>query len=184
MTNIIEIPINKTKTALLLIVPLIALIFGPLLYLSPESFISQSSTVFEKTRLSGIVAGVAGLILSILVIRKWLSKKTGLTIDKSGITDISNASYTGLVEWKDITKIEGKKVGPIKLIILHTDNPEKYINKAKKISIQQMRKNLHFYSSPLLIVSTRLKIKYDNLLVLIKNEFEKSKRATTENKTH
>ncbi len=99
----------------------------------------------------------------------------GFTIDKSGITDISNASYTGLVEWNDITKVEGKKVGPIKLIILHTDNPEKYINKAKKTSIRQMRKNLSFYGSPLLIVSSRLKIKYDELVVQITNEFERFK---------
>jgi hypothetical protein len=165
-------------------VPLIALILGPLIYLSPESFFSQSSSDFGKTGLNGLAAGITGLILSILVIRKWLSKKTGFIIDESGITDISNASYTGLVEWNDITKIEGKKVGPIKLIILHTENPEKYINKAKKTAIRQMRKNLHFYGSPVLIVSTRLKTKYDDLLVLIKNEFEKSKRATTQNKTH
>lgn len=175
MTNRIEIPINKTKTALLLIVPLFILISGSLVYFSPETFISQSSNDFEKTRIIGIAAGVVGLILSILVIQKWISKKTGLTIDKSGITDISNASYTGLVEWNDITKVEGKKVGLIKLIILHTDNPEKYINKAKKTSTRQMRKNLQFYGSPFLIVSTRLKISYNDLLMLINNEFEKSK---------
>lgn len=174
MTNRIEIPINKSKTLLLLIVPLIALVFGSLIYLSPETFFSPSSEDIEKTRLTGMVAAVVGLILSILIIKKWLGKKTGLILDKSGITDISNASYTGLIEWSDITKIEGKKVGPIKLIILHTGNPEKYINKAKKTSIRQMRKNIQFYNSPFLIVATRLKIKHDDLLVLINNEFEKS----------
>lgn len=179
MTHRIEIPLSKTKTALLLIVPLIALIIGPLIYFSPESFISQTSNDFEKTKLLGLVAGVIGLILSILVIVKWLSKKTGLILDESGITDISNASYTGLVEWKDITKVEGKKVGPIKLIIPHINKPEKYIEKAKKTSIRQMRKNLQFYGSPLLITPNRLKINYDDLLVQMNNEFEKSKRATT-----
>lgn len=178
MTNRIEIPINKTKTALLLIVPLFALILGPLIYLSPETFFSQSFDDIEKTRLTGMVAALVGLILSILIIKKWLSKKTGLILDKSGITDISNASYTGLIEWSDITRVEGKKVGPIKLIILHTGNPEKYINKAKKTSIRQMRKNIQFYNSPFLIVSTRLKIKYDDLLALINNEYEKSKGVT------
>ena len=132
MTNRIEIPINKTKVVLLLIVPLIALILGPLIYLSPESFISESSNDFEKTRILGMAAGVVGLILSVLVIRKWLSKKTGLTIDESGITDISNASYNGLVEWTDIRKVEGKKVGPIKLIILHTDKPKNILIRLKK----------------------------------------------------
>lgn len=179
MTNRIEIPINKIKTALLLIVPLIALIFGPLIYLWPDSFISQSSPDFEKIRLLGIAVGVVGLLLSIIIIRKWISKKIGFIIDKKGITDISNASYTGLIEWTHITKVEGKKVGPIKLIIIHIDNPVEYINKAKKTSVRQMRKNLQFYGSPILIVSTRLKIQYDELLVLITNEFEKSKRSIT-----
>ena len=179
MNNRIEIPLSKTKTAFLLTVPLILIISGAIVILWPESFISPTFNDVEKIRLLGIAGGVIGLFLSILIIRKWLSKKTGFIIDKSGITDISNASYTGLVEWNDITKIEGKKVGPIKFIILHTNNPEKYINKAKKTSIRQMRKNLHFYGSPLLIVSSRLKIKYDELVVQITNEFEKSKRTTT-----
>ncbi len=175
MTNKTEIPINKSKTALLLILPLLALIFGPLIYFSPETFFSESPDDLEKTRLSAMVVGIAGLILTIMIVRKWLSQKTGLTIDASGITDISNASYTGLIEWTDITSIEGKKVGPIKLIILHTNQPEKYINKAKKMAIRQMKKNLQFYNSPLLIVSSRLKMNYDDLLELIRTEFEKSK---------
>ena len=182
MADRIEIPINKVKTALLLIVPLIALILGPLMYISPESLISQSSNDFEKTRLFGIAVGVVGLILSILVIRKWLGKKTGFIINESGIMDISNASYTGLVEWKDITKVEGKKVGPLKVIILHVRNPNEYIGKAKKVAIRQLRKNLGFYGSPILIVSSRLKINYDDLLVLIMNEFEKSKHTTNTTK--
>ena len=184
MTNRIEIPISKSKVALLLIFPLILLISSPFIILWPESFTSPTANDLDKMRFIGIVDGVAGLFLSLLVIRKWLTKKTGFTIDESGITDVSNASYTGLVEWNDITKVEGKKVGPIQLIILHTDKPEKYINKAKKTSINQMRKNLSFYGSPLLIVPTRLKIKYDDLVVLITNEFEKKKRETMHNRTH
>lgn len=179
MSNRVEIPINKLKTALLLIVPLIALIFGPLLFFLPELFTSQSEPIIEKTRYMGLAAGIVGLILLILIVRKWLSKKTGLIIDDSGIADYSNASYTDITEWSDIIKIEGKKVGPLKLIIVHVSNPEKYLNNAKKSAVRQMRKNLQFYNSPLLLVSTRLKIKYDDLLVQIQNEFEKIKGRYT-----
>lgn len=186
MTNRIEIPISKTKSALPILFLLILGVSGVFAFLSPESFVSNVSKYNnpDSIRTIGIAAAGISLVLAIVFIRKLFTKKMGFTIDKSGITDISNASYTGLVEWNDITKVEGKKVGPIKLIILHTDNPEKYINKAKKTSIRQMRKNLSFYGSPLLIVSSRLKIKYDDLVVLITNEFEKSKRTTTQNKTH
>ena len=179
MSDRVEIPVSKTKAALLLIVPLMLLILGSLAILWPKSFISPTSNDLENIKFLGIAGGIFGLLLSMFIIRKWLVKKTGFIMDKSGITDLSNASYTGLVEWNDITKVEGKKVGPIKLIILHTDNPEKYINKAKKTAVRQMRKNHSFYGSPLLIVASRLKISYDELLVRLMNEFEKSKDATT-----
>ena len=178
MTNRIEIPLSKSKTTLLLLVTLMLLIAGAVAFLSPESLLSPKNNEVGKIKFLGMACATVGLLLSIFIIKKWLTQKTGFTIDQAGITDISNASYTGLVEWNDITKIEGKKVGPIKLIIIHTNNPEKYINKAKKIAIRQMRKNLSFYGSPILIVSSRLKIKYDELLVQLTNEFEKSKSAT------
>lgn len=179
MTNNIEIPIDKTRTALLLIVPVLILGAGILSIISPETLYSPDSNDFEKFRLLAMAGGVIGLFLTIQISRKWLFKKTGFIIDESGITDLTNASYTGLVEWQDITKVEKKKVGPIKMIILHINNPEKYIKQARKTSIRQMKKNLKFYGSPILIVSSRLKIKYEDLAVLITKEFEKTKSAKT-----
>ncbi len=184
METRIEIPVSKTKTALLLIVPLCILILGPIIFLRPESFITSTFNDIEKIKVLGIVGGVVGLLLLTLILKKWLTKKTGFIIDKTGVTDLTNASYPGLIEWKDIKNVEGKKVGPIKLIILHIENPEKYINKAKKTSIRQMKKNLNIYGSPLLIVSSRLKIKSDDLIMQITNEFQKSKGHTSNNKTN
>lgn len=182
--NRIEIPLSKRKASLLLIVPLILLISSPFSFLWPEWFGSSMPNDLEKTRFLGIAGGIVGLSLSIFIIRKWLTGKAGFIIDKSGITDVSSTTYTDLVEWEDITKVEGKKVGPLKFIILHTDKPEKYLNKAKKIARREMGKSLSFHGSPLLIVSSRLKIKYDDLLMLINSEFEKAKRTTLENKAH
>lgn len=161
----------------LLIIPIILLILSSFSILKPEALISTTFNDSEKIKFIGIAGGIIGLLLSISIIIKWLTKNIGFVIDKSGITDGSNASYNGLVEWNDITKVEAKKVGPIKLIILHSNNPEKYINKAKKTSIRQLRKNLSFYGSPLLIVSSRLKIKYDDLFTLINSEFRKLKQT-------
>lgn len=166
-----EIPLSKTKVALLLLFPIIITIIGALLYFNPESLISAKDNDIEKMKIFGLAGAIIGLIGTILLVRKWFIKNTGFIIDQSGIKDLSNASYTGLVEWKDITKIEAKKVGPIKLIILHTNDPEKYINQAKKTAVRQLRKNLAFYGSPLMIVSTRLSIKYDDLVTLLNNEF-------------
>lgn len=172
----IEIPISKTKTAMLLIAPIALLALSAFALLSPESLSAPNVNDIGKIKLLGITGGAIGLFLSLVVIKKWLSQQAGLIIDASGITDHSNASYTGLMEWQDITKIEGKKVGPLKIIILHTHNPEKYIDQAKKTSGHQLRKNLKFYGSPLLIVSSRLQTTYDELLGQVHTAFAKAKQ--------
>lgn len=82
MTNKIEIPINKAKVALLLIVPLILLISGAFIVLEPESFASSGNGDLEKAKFMGIAGGVVGLILLIIIVRKWYIKNAGLTIDQ------------------------------------------------------------------------------------------------------
>ncbi len=177
MSTKIEIPFSKTKTAL----PIIFLLFlgatGIYAYISPESFVSSAHENPEKTRLMGIAAGGIGLVLAIIFIRKWFINKTGLIIDENGITDVSNASYTELIEWNDITGIRRTKNGPIKSIVLLTDKPQKYLDKAKKTSRYTMQKVLRAHGSPFLLVSSRLKIKYDDLADLISTEFEKAKQT-------
>lgn len=175
----IEIPFSKTKSALPIIFLLILGVCGVFAFLSPDSFVSKVSK-FNKPdsiRILGIaVAGIA-IVLTIVFARKWFSKKVGLMIDKDGITDISNATYTDLVEWNDITGIKKVKSGPIKAIVLLTDKPEKYITKAKKTARSSMQKNQRFHGSPIALVSSRLKIKQDDLADLISSEFEKAKHT-------
>jgi hypothetical protein len=178
MNTKIEIPFSRLKAALPIIFLLIISFTGLLAFLSPETLIANTNENTDRIGIIGLATAGITLVLAIVFVFKWLTKKTGLIIDHNGITDISNASYTGLVEWNDITKIEGKKVGPIKLIILHTNNPEKYINQAKKTAIRQLRKNLSFYGSPLLIVSSRLNIKYEELFDTMTKAFNNSKNAT------
>lgn len=178
MSTKIEIPINKTKAA----IPILFLLFiglcGVLAAISPETFVTKVSKYnsADTIRLLGISTAGLTFILSIVFIRKWMTKGTGLLIDKSGITDFSNATYNGLVEWNDITGIKEMKTGPIKSIVLLTNQPEKYINQAKKTARPTMSKALKFNGSPILIVSSRLKIKYEDLVDLIKTEFEKSRQ--------
>ena len=186
MSSKIEIPLSKTKAALPIIFLLVLGVLGVFAFLSPELFVSKVSKYNspDSIRAIGIADAGISLVLAIVFIRNFFTKKMGLIIDKDGITDISNATYPGLIDWNDITGIKKVKNGPIKSIVLLTDKPEKYINKAKKMSRPAMGKAYRFHGSPILLVSSRLKIKYDDLVDLITNEFENTKRTTTQNKPH
>ncbi len=70
--------------------------------------------------------GAAGIFGS----TKLLSIQVGLVIDSSGITDHSNASSAGLIEWSDIIEITTKQVMSTKFILIQISDPEKYIGKA------------------------------------------------------
>lgn len=183
MESKIEVPRSKTKSLIPIIFLLSVSVIGIMLFISPESYITNISKNTNYISTIGVVAAGISLILAIINIRKLFTQKTGLILNKEGITDNSNASFTQLIKWSDITKVEAKKSGPINLIIIHIDNPEKYISKAKKTSIRQMRKNLSLFGSPVLIVSSRLKIKFPDLKVLIMKEFEKAKQISSPNKT-
>jgi hypothetical protein len=180
MSSKIEIPLSKTKTVLPILFLGILGICGISAFLSPESFVTKVSKYDspESIRTIGIAAAGLSFVLIIVFAKKWFSKKAGLIIDEHGITDISNATYTELVEWKDITGIKKVKNGPIKTIVLMTDKPEKYLDKAKKMSRPTMQKALRFHGSPIVLASSRLKINYDDLVELLSTEFEKANHTS------
>lgn len=64
-----------------------------------------------------------------------------------------------------------------KFLIIHNNNPQHYIGRAKNIfSRQAMTMNYKTYGSPISIISNSLKINFDNLERLIITEFEKKKK--------
>jgi len=178
MSNRIEIELSKRKIILLFIGSIIFVIFGYLGTVRPEDFVS---TVFfrdpEVIRISGIAAVCFFGIALIFVVRKLFDNKPGLIIDQYGITDNTNATSVGLIEWGDITGIVTKNVMSNKFLILHTNRPEKYIDRTKNVIAKKaMGINYKAYGSPISIISHSLKINFDDLEKLVKSEFEKRKK--------
>ncbi|WP_224489573.1 STM3941 family protein [Robertkochia flava] len=177
MKDKIEIQLNKTKILLLLIGAVAFVVFGVLFILNPEKF---QSTLFrnpEFIRIAGIASVAFFGLCSIFIAKKLFDNKVGLTIDQNGITDNSNATSIGLIEWADITNIGTVQVQSTKILMLETDKPEKYIERAKNgLAKRAMKANHKMYGSPLSIISNSLKIKYDDLERLITEEFEKRKK--------
>ena len=176
MTDKIEIPLSKTKILLLLIGVTVFVVLGTLFIMNPEQFKSPIFRNPETIRIAGIAAVAFFGLCLVFIARKLFDNKVGLTIDQNGITDNSNATSVGLIEWADIIDIRTVQVASTKILMLATDKPDKYIERAKNgISKRAMKANHKMYGSPLSIISNSLKINYDDLERMIREEIEKRK---------
>lgn len=171
-----EIPLSRTKITGILIGTIVFVILGVLFMINPKTFVSPIMRSPEIIRISGIAAVCFFGLCLVFLIKKLSSNKIGLTIDQYGITDNTNATSVGLVEWDDITGIEKKQVMSNRFLILHTNKPEKYIDRAKNVIAKQaMNMNNKTYGSPITIISNSLKIDFNDLERLIRSEFEERK---------
>ena len=132
----------------------------------------------EMIRIIGFVAIVFFGMSGFYGIKKLLDKKVGLIIDSSGITDNSNASSIGLIEWNDILDIRTEQIMSTKFLLIDIENPEKYIGKAKSgMKAKLMRSNMKMYGTPLSITSNTLKYNFGELQKLIQTEFKRNKNV-------
>ena len=176
MNDRIEIQLSKKKITLLLVAGITFVIIGYFGALKPENYVSLIFSNKEIIRISGIAAICFFGIGSIFIIRKLFDNKPGLIIDKHGITDNSNMTSVGLVDWADIKRIEKKQVASTQFLIIHTNKPKKYLERAKNfLSKKSMLANQKMYGSPISITSNSLKINIEDLEILLNKEFETRK---------
>lgn len=173
-----EIPLNKTKIVGLFVVSAVFIILSILFNRNPKTFVSPIMRSPEVIRTIGITGLCFFGICISFISRKLLDNSPGLIIDQNGITNNTNATNLGLIEWEDITGIETKQVMLTKFLIIHINKPEKYISRTKSVIAKQaMRVNYKTYGSPISITSNSLKIDFSNLESLVRSEFEKRKAS-------
>ncbi len=177
MEGKIEIQLSKLKIGLLFIGALIFVILGIQFAINPEEWLSLRSKSPEFVRIMGLISVVFFGICGIFIGRKLFDKKIGLTIDERGITDNTNATSIGLIEWEDIMGVDKVEIASSKILIIKTDKPDKYIQRAKNgISKRAMKANNKMYGSPISIISSSLKMKFNELENLIKSELKRRKK--------
>jgi len=176
MSDKIEIQLSKKKAIVALIGAGLFIIVGYLGAQKPEDFVSPIFRNPEIIRIIGIVGVIFFSLCLIFIVRKLFDNKPGLVIDENGITDNTNATSMGLIEWNDITMVEKKKVMSTKFLIIHTNNPEKYIQRAKNfISKRAVEMSCKTYGSPISITPNSLKMNFEDLEALITVELKKNK---------
>ena len=180
MEEKIEIPLSKKKIILLLLAAIAFVAGGIWIATNPEKFIPNIFRITnpEIIRIGGIVGVLFFGAAGIYGIKKLFDKKVGLIIDSNGITDNSNASSIGLIEWKDISDIRTKQVMSTKFLLIDIVNPKKYIGKAKNgIQARLMKANMNMYETPLSITSNTLKYDFGELEKLIQTEYKRNKNV-------
>lgn len=164
----LEIAIDKTKVIIAILASILFLVLG-------FWFVIFFATM--QTRYSPLLIQILG-ITSILffgvalffTVPKYFDKNPGLIFTNKGIVDNTNGTSVGLIEWNDITEIKIIEIWKTKAILLLTDKPEKYIEKASVSQAKMMQANFKLYGTPLCITPQTLKIDFDELYDLIFEE--------------
>ena len=177
MSEPVEIPISKTKLTLLLIAAAAFVLAGFLFAIEPANFTSRIFNNETVIRIVGVASVVFFGACLVFILRKFFDNKIGLRIDETGITDNSSGVSIGHIDWNDVTGVGTYQVYSTKFIVLGTEQPEKYIEKATNVlSKKAMQANSKMCGSPLTISSTSLKIKYQELEQLIFDRWEEHEK--------
>lgn len=179
MNTTTEIPLSKNKLTLQIIGSLAFVIAGIWLFTQANSF--QDMPI--KFLANPIVIKTVGIIsilffgaTGIYGLQKIFDKRVGLIIDENGITDNTNATSIGLIEWADITEIKTYQVMSTKSLLIKVNNAEKYIGRSKnRIQTNLMKTNMKMVGTPLSITAATLKYKFEDLEQIVQSEFQKYK---------
>lgn len=106
MKEKIEIPLSRMKITLHLVGSVFFVVLGIMFTIKPEAFISMIFRNLEIIRFAGVLSVVFFGLCLVFIAKKLFSHKAGLIIDQYGITENTNATSVGLIEWEDITGIE------------------------------------------------------------------------------
>ncbi len=176
MNQSIEIPLNKAKITLFLVGAVAFVFTGVFFAIEPAIFISPILRSEELIRIAGVAAVLFFGLGAVYMLRKLFDKKVGLTISEEGIIDNSSAVSVGLIEWQDITGVETLEIASNKILLVHTNNPEKYMERATNMfSRKAIQANHRMYGTPLSITANSLQIKYKELERLVCEELENRK---------
>lgn len=165
--NKVEIPLSKTKLTLTILGAFLLCFLGTLFIITPDKFVSPFLRNPEMVKFIGFIGIVLFSVLGIYGIKKLFDKKVGLTVDENGITDNTNASSIGLIKWNDIIEIKAEQIMSTKFLLIFTKNPNRIIEQASGMKQKILQGNMKMYGTPISIISTTLKYKFDDLNKLL-----------------
>jgi hypothetical protein len=117
-----------------------------------------------------------GVMATAIAIKMLFQNKPGLIINEEGIFENSNIFSIGQIRWKDISGFRVMKIQRHNFLYVMLKNPEKYINSCGPLKSRLLRASLKVSPSPIAISSTSLNVNFEEMVEIVKNEFENYKR--------
>jgi hypothetical protein len=169
-----EIPISKAKIGLSL--------FGAVLFVLASYYMLTGPVGghFSPAIVRGVA--IAGLLffgaIAVLSGRKLFDRAPGLIVDENGITDRSNATSVGFIDWNDVTGVTVEQVMTTRFLLIHVQNPHHYIEKAGSFRRRLLAANFRRYGTPISITSNTLAYDTDKLARLIESNLKEFQSQT------
>ncbi len=181
----IEIPLSKQKLILMLTGAIAFVSIGLWFVISPPAI--ENAYWGNPTKM--MIAGYASILFfglcTFYLIRKLTDSKPGLILDDSGLTDNSSAISVGQILWSDIESISVIEIHKQKLLKIHVKNPHEYSNKQTSgLKRKMMEMNNNMYGTPLSISANSLKISFDDLLKMLTDKLDASRRLQRTDQGH
>ena len=176
--NRIEIPLSKLKLIKLFFLATAFVAGGVFFIISPSSFTDNG--VLHTPKNGILIIGYAcvaffsvGVVISIV---KFFDKKPGLLIDNLGITINPGSWSNTFIEWNKIEKFGVTSISRTKLILVHLNDPEGFIDTfsssfKRKIALFSLKS----YGTPISISAGTLQIKTDELFTLLTDKLNGQK---------
>lgn len=169
------IPLSKGKSVFLFLGSLIFVVIGCWMYgLDADDFET-------KKHLAKVVKPLAVFTVlffgscALVVLRKALSSKPGLILDRSGFHDNSSGISNQFVPWSDVVSLDVVELNRNRMIRVSVNNPEKYLRLGNYVQRLIRSANHRLYGSPVFVVSTTLRVSFDDLFDEFVRYFENSK---------
>ena len=179
-TEQIEIPLSKGKLTIILIGSIAFVAIGLWFVISPP-FIQNG--LFGNPTLI-FVAGITSILFfgfcAFTIFKKLQDNKSGLIIDKTGITDNASGISAGHIPWSDIKAITTSQVLDQKFLMILVNNPNDYIRRQTNVIKRKVAEmNYKSYGSPISISANSLKCDFYELKNILQTQFDRDKSLQT-----
>lgn len=168
----IEIKLNKSKGLLAFLGAIAFVVISAWLIT-----IADEQGRYDPYYLKGIA--VVSIVFfggcGVYIFFKLFDAKPGLVIDGRGICDNSSAIAGKLIKWSEIKGLEVRQVSTVKFILLHVNDPQKFIQETTGFKKRLMRLNYEMYGTPLAISCNGLDCGFEMLYEIIDGGLKKAR---------
>lgn len=176
---VIEIPVNKKKIGLYLLVS-IAFVAAGIWFVVAAPTSAEDDLFSDPMVVKGF--GWAAIVLFgfgiYIFTKKLLDKKPGLVINPEGLSYYYSMGKTTVVRWEDIIRFDVYEVSRQKMIMVQVKNPQEHLKSRTSALLRKLAEgNISMYGTPVVIAANPLQIKLDDLVLLLETRLKESRES-------